>query len=105
MESTIVYLYLMACGFVMSGLLASFVQLVSGEPMRFGCEPQSTLSSIGGIALRVFAGPAILMRNAWRGMLIEARPKVWFGASLVVAAFWSLFCGAILIDVILTLYV
>ncbi|WP_069442756.1 DUF6949 family protein [Methyloceanibacter superfactus] len=103
MGPAIVYLYVTACGFVLAGVLSSFVQLVSGEPMRFGVEPKSTLSSIGGVILRVFAGPAILMRNAWRGMLIEARPKVWFGASLAVAALWSLFSGALLIDLILTL--
>ena len=48
-------------------MLASFVQLVSGEPMRFGIEPNSMLASIGAVILRVLAGPAILMRNAWRG--------------------------------------
>jgi len=59
-----------AAGFVAAGLLASFVQLVSGEPMRFGVEPNSLLASVGGVILRVLAGPAILMRNAWRGLRI-----------------------------------
>lgn len=103
MDTVIVYLYVMSVGFVMSGVLASFVQLVSGEPMRFGGVPKSMLSSVGAVLLRVLAGPAILMRNAWRGMVIEARPKGWFGISLAVAALWSLFSGALLIDLILTL--
>ena len=103
MGTVIVYLYVMSVGFVMAGVLASFVQLVSGEPMRFGVEPKSMLTSIGGVFLRVLAGPAILMRNAWRGMMIEARPKGWFGISLAVAALWSLFSGALLIDLFLTL--
>ena len=103
MDTVFVYLYVMSVGFVMSGVLARFVQLVSGEPMRFGVEPRSILTSFGGVLLRVLAGPAILMRNAWRGMVIEARPKVWFGAALAVAALWSLFSGALLIDLILTL--
>jgi hypothetical protein len=101
MGSIIVYAYLAAVGFVMAGVLSSFVQLVSGQPMRFGLEPNSILSSLGGVFLRVVAGPAILMRNAWRGMWIEARPKVWFGASAAIAAVWSLFLGALLIDLIL----
>jgi len=103
MQSVVVYSYVMACGFVMAGVLASFVQLVSGQPMRFGLEPESILASLGGVFLRVFAGPAILMRNAWRGMRLEARPKVWFGLSTAVAALWSLFIGALLIDLVLTL--
>jgi hypothetical protein len=102
MQSVVVYSYLIACGFVLAGVLASFVQLVSGQPMRFGVEPESMLASLGGVVLRVFAGPAILMRNAWRGMQIEARPKAWFGLSAAIAALWSLLIGALLIDLVLT---
>jgi hypothetical protein len=100
MQSFAIYLYVTAVGFVAAGLLSSFVQLVSGEPMRFGIEPNSLLASIGGVLLRVLAGPAILMRNAWRGLRLEARPKIWFGLSTVIAAVWSLFSGAVLLDVI-----
>lgn len=98
-----VYLYVMAVGFVSAGVLASFVQLVSGQPMRFSIEPDSILLSLGGVILRVWAGPAILMRNAWRGLRIQSRPKIWFGLSAAIAAVWSLFCGALLLDLILTL--
>lgn len=101
MQSVAVYSYVAAVGFVAAGLLASFVQMVSGQPMRFGIEPNSLMASIGGVLLRVLAGPAILMRNAWRGMRLESRPKIWFGISMVVAAVWSLFSGAVLLDLIL----
>ncbi|MEZ5828684.1 MAG: hypothetical protein R3D30_09350 [Hyphomicrobiales bacterium] len=103
MQTVFLYLYVTAVGFVMAGVLSSFVQLVSGQPMRFGLEPNSILSSLGGVLLRVVAGPAILMRNAWRGVRIEARPKFWFGLSLTIAALWSMFSGALLIDLILKL--
>lgn len=103
MNSLIVYAYVTAVGFVMAGVLSSFVQLISGQPMRFGVEPDSLLASVGGVVLRVFAGPAILMRNAWRGMRIDARPKVWFGLSAAIAALWSLFIGALVVDLVLTL--
>ncbi len=101
MQFVAVYSYVAAVGFVAAGLLASFVQMVSGQPMCFGIEPNSLLSSVGGVLLRVLAGPAILMRNAWRGMRLEARPKIWFGVSTVIAAVWSLFSGAVLLDLIL----
>ena len=74
-----IYLYITAVGFVAAGLLASFVQLGSGEPMRFRIEPDTVLASIGGVLLRVLAGPAILVRNAWRGMVVERRSMGWFG--------------------------
>jgi hypothetical protein len=97
------YLYMMAVGFVAAGLLASFIQLVSGEPMRFGLEPKSILDSLAGVLLRVLAGPVILMRNAWRGLKLQARPKIWFWVSAAIAAMWSLFSGAVLLDLILKL--
>jgi hypothetical protein len=98
-----IYVYATAVGFVAAGLLASFVQLVSGEPMRFGLEPKSIIESLGGVLLRILAGPAILMRNAWRGLKLQARPKIWFGVSAAIAALWSLFSGALLLDLILKL--
>jgi hypothetical protein len=103
MQSMAIYLYVTAVGFVAAGVLSSFVQLVSGQPMRFGIEPNSVLASVGGVLLRVLAGPAILMRNAWRGLQIQARPKIWFGISAAIAAVWSLLSGAVLLDLILNL--
>jgi len=41
------------------------------------------------------------MRTACQG-LVEAQPNMWFGLSLAVAALWSLFSGALLIDLVLT---
>lgn len=96
-----IYLYVTAVGFVAAGVLASFVQLVSGEPMRFGPGPQSILASIGGVLLLVFAGPAVLMRNAWRGL--QGRPKLWFGISAAIAAVWSLWFGVLLVMLMLKL--
>jgi predicted benzoate:H+ symporter BenE len=32
-QSVVVYAYVTACGFVLAGVPASFVQLVSGQPM------------------------------------------------------------------------
>ena len=82
MQSLAIYLYVTAVGFVAAGVLASFVQLVSGEPMRFGMEPKSILASIGAVLLRVLAGPAILMRNAWRGLQLQ-RPAPRSGSAFL----------------------
>ena len=103
MQFLIIYLYVMAVGFVAAGVLSSFVQLVSGEPMRFTVEPKCILDSLAGVLLRVMAGPAILMRNAWGGQIIQRRPKIWFGVSALIAAVWSLFSGALLLDLIVKL--
>jgi hypothetical protein len=43
------------------------------------------------------------MRNAWRGMKIQSRPRIWFGISAAIAAVWSLFSGAVLLDLLFKL--
>ena len=74
MQSLAIHLYAMAVGFVAAGVLASFVQFVSDEPLRFAIEPASILVSLGRVVLRVLAGPAVLMRNAWPSLRLQARP-------------------------------
>ena len=102
MSEALVFTYVIAVGFVTAGVLSSFIQLVSGQPMRFMVEHRSFVASIGSVILRVFAGPEILMRNAWRGMIIEKRPRGWFWLAAGVAVFWSLLIGCLLIDILLS---
>lgn len=101
MSSITSYLYIAAVGFVAAGILSSFVQLVSGKPARFNLAPDTFIASLGTVALGAVAGPAIVMRNAWLGMTMESRAPVWFALSLLIAGFWSLFSGCILLAVIL----
>jgi hypothetical protein len=70
--------------------------------MRFMVEHRSFAASIASVVVRVLAGPEILMRNAWRGMIIEKRPQGWFWLAAGVAMFWSLLIGCLLIDVLLS---
>jgi hypothetical protein len=102
MQFLAIYLYVMAVGFVAAGVLSSFVQLVSGEPMRFSVEPKSILDSLAAVLLRVLAGAAILMRKAWRGQVLQHRPKIWFGVSALMPP-CSLFSGALLLDLFVKL--
>jgi len=104
MPSLAIYLYITAVGFVAAGVLSSFVQLVSGRPLHFGIERSTLLGSIGGVVLRMLAGPAILMRNAWHKLRNDrSQPAIWFGLSAAIAAMWSLLSGAFLLDLILKL--
>ena len=83
----LIFAYVMALGFVMAGLLSSCIHLVSGEPMRVAVERRSFTKSFGSVLLRVFAGPEILVRNSWRGMIFEKRSKVWFWLAAAVGGF------------------
>ncbi len=98
-----IHLYVMAIGFTAAGLVASFVQLVSGEPLRFNIEPSSILASLGGVLLRVLCGPVILMRNTLVDARQRSRSLVWLGASVLVVGVWSLFSGALLLGLVMQL--
>ena len=101
MHYVAIHLYAIAIGFTAAGLVASFVQLVSGEPLRLSFEPSSILASLGGVMLRVLCGPALLMRNTWVDAKQRTRQPVWLGLSILIAGMWSLFSGALLIGIML----
>ena len=104
MQYLAIYLYVTAVGFVAAGVLASFVQLALGraDALHHRAEVDSGIRW-PACCCALVAGPAILMRNAWRGQKLRERPKIWFGVSAVIAAVWSLFCGALLLDLLGTL--
>ena len=98
-----ILLYVVAVGFVAAGILASFTKLVSGQPLGFAFEGRTLAASIGGVLLRSFAGPAILMGNAIHASKSKARSPVWLGLSALIAGAWSLLLGLVLLDLALTL--
>lgn len=98
-----IFFYVVAVGFVAAGILSSFTQLVSGQPLGFRFEGGSLTESIGGVFLRTFAGPAILMGNVIRAAKSKAYSPVWLGLSTLIAGVWSMFVGLVLLDLVLTL--
>lgn len=103
MHDLAILLYVVAVGFVAAGILSSFVQLVTGQPLRFGIEGRTLLASIGGVCLRVFAGPVILMGNALRAAKVKAHPPGWLWLSGLIASAWSLLLGLFVLDLVLKL--
>ena len=95
----IVALFAIAIGFVLAGLLSSLYQLVTAKPVRFDLPTGSIIIGILQTFLIMFAGPAILMRNAIRGRRIEHRNVGWLVASTAIAGAWSLCSGVMLLPV------
>ena len=86
-----------ALGFVLAGLLSSLYQLVTSKPARFEMQAETIVLGIMQTFLIMFAGPAILMRNAIRGRRIEHRNVGWLVASTAIAGAWSLCSGVMLL--------
>lgn len=103
MSAVGVYLYAMATGFVVAGLLGSLYQLVTSRPMSFELFGLNRIQLFLGIMTLVMAGPAVIMRNAIRGRLIEQRPGHWLALSTAISATWSLLSGVFILNIYLAL--
>ena len=103
MHEYALYLYVTAIGFVVGGILSSFIQLITGRPLTFSFSPETVIAAVTGVMARVFAGPVIIMRNTIRGALIERRQAHWLALATLIATFWSFFSGAFVLELLITL--
>lgn len=97
------YVYVTATGFCVAGLCTSSWQLVTGLPLKFGLQAEHSVPAFLGVFARVMAGPAIVMRNAIRGALVEGRAPFWLALSTFISAIWSFFTGVIILEMLFRL--
>lgn len=95
---TIQSLLILALGFAFAGTLATGYQLVTAQPPSFlilgdGMQARAVVS----VAFLTFAAPFIIMRNTVRGQRIEGRNFVFVMIATVIAGFWSLMSGTVMI--------
>lgn len=91
-------LLVLLLGFSIAGLLASGYQLVTARPPSFlilgdGARPKAVAS----VVFLVFAAPFIIMRNTILGRRVERRNFLAAMVSTMIAGFWSLMSGTVLI--------
>jgi O-antigen/teichoic acid export membrane protein len=91
-------LMVLSFGFSVAGVLATGYQLVTAQPPSFlilgdGARPKAVAS----VVFLVFAAPFIIMRNTVRGRRIEQRNFIPAMLSTVIAGFWSLMSGTVMV--------
>ncbi len=96
--------FALAIGFALAGLLASGYQLVTRRPASFrllqrGPRP----STFAAIPFLVFAAPFIIMRNTIRARQIEGRRISAVMSATIVAGFWSLMSGTVVVTALTAL--
>lgn len=89
---------ILSLGFAFAGTLATGYQLLTAQPPSFlilgdGMQARAVVS----VAFLTFAAPFIIMRNTIRGRRIEGRNFVFVMISTVIAGFWSLMSGTVMI--------
>jgi len=94
-------LFALAIGFAMAGVIATGYQVITSRPASFrllqrGPRP----SSLAAVPLIVFAAPFIIMRNTIRGCRIEGGRLHMAMLATIIAGFWSLMSGTVVVMVL-----
>ena len=85
-------------GFAFAGVLASAFELFTERRASFSLLQGGGIVSLLCVPLLVFAAPFIIVRNTILGRRIEERPFGFVMLATVVACFWSLMSGRLVLD-------
>lgn len=91
------YSFAMVMGFALAGVAGSFYRLLTRRRISFEMTEAGRFELLFGMIVLMFAGPAVIMRNALRGRFIERRTLSWLALSTLIAAMWSVLAGMTLI--------
>jgi hypothetical protein len=92
-------LLVLAIGLAVAGMCASGYQLVTERPPSFRLLGQGPRpSAFAAVPFLAFAAPFIIMRNAIRGLHIEGRRIEFVMLAGVIAGFWSLMSGTLVVS-------
>lgn len=101
-QSSIEAFSALALGFAFSGLIASGFEVLVRRPLGFSALQTGDLRALASVPLLVFSAPLIILRNMIRGRG-EGRPIPYVMLATVVACFWSMLCGRLVLDLALLL--
>lgn len=91
-------LVVLLIGFAVAGSLASGYQLVTERPLSFRLlNGGLQLVTFLAIPVLTFAAPFVIMRNTIRGRRIERRRFEFVMMATVLAGFWSLMSGTVVV--------
>ena len=85
-------------GFAFAGLLASAFELFTKNRASFGLLERGGVVALACVPVLVFSAPFIILRNTVRGRRFERRPIGFVFAATVIACFWSLMSGRLVLD-------
>ncbi len=90
--------FALAIGFAIAGALANGYQCVAEKPASFGLLGEGTRSyALAAVPFVIFAAPFIIMRNTVRVRRIDGSSFGLAMLATVVAGFWSLMSGTLVV--------
>lgn len=85
-------------GFAFAGLIVSTFELVARRPLGFRMLQGERMAALASIPIIVFSAPFLILRNTIRGRRIERRPIPFVMLATIIAGFWSLLSGRLVLD-------
>lgn len=85
-------------GFAFAGLIVSGFELVARRPLGFRMLEGDRVGALASIPIIVFSAPFLILRNTIRGRRIERRPIPFVMLATIIAGFWSLMSGRLVLD-------
>src|SRR5215207_8862504 len=90
--------FALALGFAFAGAIATGYQAVTRRPASFGLLHDGPRpATFAAVPLLAFAAPFIIMRNTIRGRRLEDRRIGMVMLATVIAGFWSLMSGTVVV--------
>jgi len=96
--------YALMLGFALSGLLASGFQLIADRPLSFRLLHLPTAAALVCVPILTFGAPFVIMRNTVRGRRIESRRFEYAMLATIIACFWSLMSGTVIVELVAKLF-
>jgi hypothetical protein len=87
-------------GITAAGVLATGFEAATDEKASFSLLESGDARAIASVPLLVFTAPFIILRNTIRGRRYERRKISAVAAATVLASFWGLACGRVLLDIL-----
>ena len=85
-------------GFAFAGLIASAFEMVARRPLGFAALQTGDLAAFASVPVLVFSAPLVIIRNTVRGRRQERRPVPFVMLATVIACFWSMLSGRLVLD-------
>ena len=93
-------IYALILGLAIAGALSTGYQIFAERPASFHLLNEARLQALVAVPFLVFAAPFIILRNTIRGARIEGRGFVAVMAATMIAGFWGLSCGMVIMGLL-----
>lgn len=97
--TTLASLLALAIGFAAAGLTASAFELVTHRRASFSLLQGGGVAALASVPLIAVSAPFIILRNTVRGRRFERRPIPFVIVATMIAGFWSLASGSVILDI------